>query len=676
MRRSLAATLASAVVILGLPVALVVAPPALSGSAALDGTAHAAEAPYATTDLTVPVVDGPDDTNSVDIDARLYVPPTATAATPQPAMLITNGFGLSKDADEVTSLADFFARAGYVVLAYSGQGFGRSTGCISLDSADYDVKDARQLIDLLQARPEVLKDAKGAVVGIVGGSYGGGLQGPLAAHDPRIRAIAPGRTWSSLQYALYPNNRVLPGDPTGFAHQRQTVGVFKAQWTSLFFAVGTAQPATGQNPSCPESQNLGPLPGGISCGGYRLVLCDVYARIATTGTASDADRALLARSSTLTFLDRVRVPTLLVQGQSDTLFNLNDALAAYTGLRARGVPATLIWNSGGHGGYNSLPFEGEAYGGGTELAGSYLGERTMDFFDRYLRGRGSAGPGFAWYEGWRFDGKDARRAYDSAPAYPAMPSQTFTLSGADTLALTGATAGSATFANPPGGQPAAYSETSNFSAPGAQFGDVPPTEVPGTFAAFTSPPLARAVESVGVPRATLRLSHVAPTDLTLFGKVYDVAPDGTATLIHRLSSPIRVPTADLAQPVTFNLLGFAHRFDAGHRVRLVLAATDQTSYNNKVADTITVTTGPGSTFSLPVSAPITAAAPAGGTGAGGSGGTAGSDGSGTGGDGSAIGPDGASGGGVLADTGSAPLLPLAGIALLAGAAALRRRRTA
>ena len=670
MRRTLAATLASAAVVLGLPVALVVAPPALSGARpVLSGVAVAADAPYATTDLTVPVVDGPDDSNEVDIDARLYVPPAATAATPQPAMLITNGFGLSKDADEVTSLADFFARAGYVVLAYSGQGFGKSTGCISLDSADYDVKDARQLIDVLQARPDVLKDAKGAVVGIVGGSYGGGLQGPLAAHDARIRAIAPGRTWSSLQYALYPNNRVLPGDPTGFAHQRHTLGVFKAQWTSLFFAVGTAQPVAGQNPSCPESQNIGPLPGGISCGGYRLVLCDVYARIATTGTASDADRALLARSSTLTFLDRVRVPTLLVQGQSDTLFNLNDALAAYTGLRARGVPATMIWNSGGHGGYNSLPFEGEAYGGGHELAGSYLGERTMDFFDRHLRGRGSAGPGFAWFEGWRFDGKDARRAYDSAPAYPAMPSQTFTLSGSDTLALRGATAGSATFANPPGGQPAAYSETSNFSAPGAQFGDVPPTEVPGTFAAFTSPPLPRAVESVGVPRATLRLSHVAPTDLILFGKVYDVAPDGTATLIHRLISPVRVPSADLAQPVTFNLLGFAHRFDAGHRVRLVLAATDQTSYNNKVADAITVATGPGSTFSLPVSAPITVAAPA-GDGAGvGSGSGSGTDGS----DGSPIGSGGVAGGGALADTGGAPLLPVAGLALLAGVA-LRRRR--
>ena len=657
MRRALAAAasaaLAASAVLLGVPLAVVTAaaPPAVAAEAP----------PYATTDLTVPVVDGPADDNAVEIDARLYLPPAASAATPQPAMLITNGFGLSKDADEVTSLADFFARAGYVVLAYSGQGFGESTGCISLDSADYDVKDARQLIDVLEKRPEVLKDAAGAVVGIVGGSYGGGLQGPLAAHDPRIRAIAPGRTWSSLQYALYPNNRVLPGDPTGFAHQRNPLGVFKFQWTSLFFAVGTTQPVTGQNPSCPESQGLEPLPGGISCGGYRLVLCDVYARIATTGTASDADRALLARSSTATFLDRVRVPTLLVQGQRDTLFNLNDALTTYTGLRSRGVPVTMIWNSGGHGGYNSLAREGEAYGGGHDLAGSYLGERTMAFFERHLRGRGAAGPGFAWFEDWRYDGKDARRAYDSAPAYPAMPSQTFTLSGTDSLVQQGAAAGSVTFANPPGGQPAAYSETSNFSAPGTQFGDVQPSEVPGTHVAFTSPPFARAVESVGVPRATLRLSHTAPTDLTLFGKVYDVAPDGGATLIGRLISPVRVPSADLAQPVTFNLLGFAHRFDAGHRVRLVVAATDQTSYNNKVADVITLATGPGSTFSLPAAAPITTASTAAPAAPGG---------------GTAPAPAARPATGSLADTGAGGLLPVLGGGLLLGALALRRRRTA
>jgi ABC-2 type transport system ATP-binding protein len=108
------------------------------------------------------------------------------------------------------------------------------------------------------------------------------------------------------------------------------------------------------------------------------------------------------------------------------------------------------------------------------------------------------------------------------------------------------------------------------------------------------------VVSVGVPSATLRLSHVNGQDLVLFAKVFDVAQDGTATLIKRLIAPVRVPAAAVSKPVHIQLLGFVHRFAKGHAVRLVLAATDQTSYNATVADQITVTTGAGSTFSLPV----------------------------------------------------------------------------
>ena len=41
------------------------------------------------------------------------------------------------------------------------------------------------------------------------------------------------------------------------------------------------------------------------------------------------------------------------------------------------------------------------------------------------------------------------------------------------------------------------------------------------------------------------------------------------------------------------LLGFAHRFAPGHRVRLVLAATDATSYGSRTPDVVTLATGAG-----------------------------------------------------------------------------------
>jgi len=204
---------------------------------------------FKTFDALVPVVDGPDGTHKAMIDTTLYVP--NGNATPQPAILQTNGFGLVKSAAEIVSQATFLARHGYVVLAYTAQGFGHSSGCVTLQSRTYDVKDAQQLITkLLGPRADVLHDSHGPVVGMVGGSYGGGIQANVAENDPRIHAIAPGRTWNTLQYSLDPNNRIVPGDPTGFSHERNAQGVFKFEWTSLFFASGNMNPASGAG-SCP-----------------------------------------------------------------------------------------------------------------------------------------------------------------------------------------------------------------------------------------------------------------------------------------------------------------------------------------------------------------------------------------------------------------------------------------
>jgi hypothetical protein len=202
--------------------------------------------------------------------------------------------------------------------------------------------------------------------------------------------------------------------------------------------------------------------------------------------------------------------------------------------------------------------------------------------------------------------------------------------------------------------PPAYSETSNFTGPqSSPQNPLPPSEQPGQSVSFTSAPFPRELVSVGIPSAHLRLSHAAPTDLVFFGKVYDVAPDGSAVLIHRLIAPVRVPAGSVAKPVDLKLLGFAHRFAKGHAVRLTLASTDATSYNAKVPDQITVATGAGSTFTLPgvlgqaarapqVVPPPQAPAPA---------------------------P-----GGTLPATGADPLLPVVAMALLGAAAVVRHRR--
>jgi ABC-2 type transport system ATP-binding protein len=298
-----------------------------------------------------------------------------------------------------------------------------------------------------------------------------------------------------------------------------------------------------------------------------------------------------------------------VQGQSDTLFNLNDAASTYRALARRGVPVGMIWNSGGHGGYSSKPGECEAYDGTMrsvrKLDRCYLSLRSLGWMDHWLRHtRAGRGPAFTYYRSWvRYDGRGPDdEQYGAAATFPIRHrATTFTLSSTDRLVRVNPVAGSATFLNPSGGQPAAYSETSNFSGPDSSPQQVkqPPAEQQGQFAAFTSRPFGRAVHAVGVPSARLRITNSNGQDMVFFAKVYDVAPGGGVTLIHRLVAPVRVPASAVGDPVRIKLLGFAHRFGKGHRVRLVLCSTDATSYNAKTADVLTVTTGPGSTFTLP-----------------------------------------------------------------------------
>ena len=590
---------------------------AASGDSASDHVKTArARHEWRSVDTTVATRTGPDRDIAVDIDARLYVPDNATRRTPAPAILMTHGFGGSKDNNETLSTAEFFAAHGYVVLTYSASGFGSSGGCITLHSSDYDVKIARQLISkVLEPNRFVQRDRKGVLVGTIGGSYGGGIQLPLAARDKRIRATIPGRTWGNLAYSLVPNNYIVPGDPTGLSHELNSQGVFKFEWTSLFYALGNTQPAMG-NGGCPQAKAASGDPAELAaagaCQGFYLAVCRIYTKLTSQGTTDAEGRRYVAKASVPRVLKRITAPTLLVQGQSDTLFNLNDASSTYLALKRRGVPVGMIWNSGGHGGYTSQPGECEAYDGVRrtvrQMDRCYLSVRALGWMNRWLRGkRGGRGPAFTYYRDWvDYRGSGANdEQYGVRPLRFNAAGTVYALSGDDALtAPSRAEAGSVSIVNPPGGLPAAYTETSNFTGPDASPSaqDIAPSEIEGQFASFTTAPFARHRVSVGIPTAHLEIANAASQagqDLVFFAKMYDVAPDGSVELIHRLIAPVRVPAAAVGEPVDLALAGFAHRFDAGHSARLVLATTDQTSYNAKVADVVTVTTGPGSLFRLP-----------------------------------------------------------------------------
>lgn len=536
---------------------------------------------FTATAYTIDVVDGPNDDEHVAIDATLYVPAGVDAANPAPAVVAAHGFGGSKT-DFAAGEAPFLAGNGYVVLAYSSRGFGATTGEIGLDSPDYDVKDVQQILTWLANRPEVLLDAPGDPrVGMIGPSYGGGIQLMAAEYDRRIDAIVPFITWNSLVYALDPNN-----EGRGFRHEPK-LGVFKHQWTSLFFGLGTAQPVASQpGATMPPRECLGFVDG----------LCQAYYTSMATGNATPETLKLLAKSSPETLKRRLTVPTLLIQGQSDTLFNLNDAIANYTALRHNGAPVKMLWVNGGHG-YGDAPGERSW----TDPSKDVIASRVLAWYDRYLRGDTtvSTGDGFEYFRDWvPYDTTgSAQPAYASAPSFPVGTPQRLFLSGDGTLTAdrTAVTPGTATFVNPPAGAPVSYSETSNFQQ--SNFSGVAASDAPGTFAAFTAAPFAADTDVVGTPVATVKLTSAIGL-ATVFAKVYDVAPDGTTTLVRRLVAPVRA--TDLSRPVTITLAGFAHRFAAGHSLRLVLAATDAAYRAQQVPTTYGVVVDPAHPGSLTI----------------------------------------------------------------------------
>ncbi|MFI7016510.1 CocE/NonD family hydrolase [Streptomyces sp. NPDC050164] len=558
---------------------------ALAAPLALTPPAAAAD-PYTVTPLKFTVQTGG---RSCTIDADLYRPAGVDREHPAPAVLGTNGFGGSKSDGSTDTIGKAFAQRGYVSLVYSGLGFGRSGCLISLDDPDIDGAAAAQLVDFLGGKRAaddgttadfVTLDAPGDPrVGMIGGSYGGAVQLATAAADHRLDALVPMITWHDLAYSLDPNNAV---GSTGVP------GVFKWQWTNGFYLIGEGQPLL--QPSLDPSRI-----NSLTCLHFVTQACRTIRTLNSGSYPADRTAELLAfahRVSPSSYLHRVKTPTLLVQGQADTLFNLNEATATYRKLRAQGTPVKMIWQSWGHSGGLTGPATGELDLSKGNLETSYVGRRVLAWFERHLRKQAhvDTGPAFAYYRDWV---TDPDRTYATADRLPAL-NRTLYLSGDGKLVdnRRKVAHGSRSYTN--WAIPTSHSESSLAGLIGVP--DTAPRDTKGTYLDWTSTPLERPLDVVGAPRATLRVhspkaertqnSSDAADKLVLFAKIYDVAPDGTRTLVRRLVAPVRVP--DVTRSFTVTLPGIVHRYETGHRLRFVIAASDDAYFGNKGIKPVTV----------------------------------------------------------------------------------------
>lgn len=527
---------------------------------------------------------------SCAIDADLYRPEGVDADHPAPAVLATNGFGGSKSDGSTDAIGKAVATRGYVGLVYSGLGFGNSGCLISLDDPRIDGQAATRLVDFLAGTRAaddgtradfVTRDGTGDPrVGMIGGSYGGAIQLATAATDPRLDALVPLITWNDLAYSLAPNNA-----------DRATPGVFKWQWANGFYLMGEGQPLLVPSLDPSRINSLGCLHFVTdACDTVRLLNSGNYPQAAT-----DSMLAFARSVSPVSYLDKVKAPTLIVQGQSDSLFNLNEARNTYDQLRRQGVDTKMIWQSWGHSGGRR---PGELDLGQGNLESSYVGQRVLAWFDRYLRDDPATGtgPAFAYYRDWQ-------TGYGTAARVPALSQQLY-LSGDGKLVDNRAKVvrGSRQYAN--WLVPTSHSESSLAGLVGLP--DPQPYDIAGTYLGWRSAPLAAPADLVGSPRATLKVvsprtervqgSGDAADRLVLFAKLYDIAPDGTKTLVNRLVAPVRVP--DVTRPFTVELPGIVHRYETGHRLEFVIAASDTAYFGNRGIKPVTVTSAPEDTGTL------------------------------------------------------------------------------
>lgn len=573
-----------------------------------------------TRDVRIDVLDGPSKQQRVQIDLTLYAP----AETPAPAVVLAHGFG--GDKNSLAGPARQLAARGFTVLTYSSRGFGDSTGRIALNSPDYEVTDARQILDWLAWQPEVVSnDTNDPLVGVAGVSYGGALSMLLAGSDPRVDAIAPMMTYNDLAGALLPNSASSEPLPAGTAAHGTfgPDGVFKQAWAGLLFATGSrgsarsetprdgaaagpgrrprgenvpsASTSTGQPPAAPSrtvrpaeerpsraplsavrtptaKPPAGPPPdlGSAICGNFTTRVCTAYTELARTGKADRQTLELLTAASPKSVTANIDVPTLLVQGQQDTLFGLDQADANARQIAAAGGEVKMIWYAGGHSG---------------DSPGPALWSRVGDWFAHHLHDPGvpeAPDPGTTFEyqiteQSRQEDGTTVRTVV--APAYPGVNAQR---APRFSLPLHGAPA---RVVNPPGGSPASTSSLpAAGSAPEAaeRFARHLARDVPGQVAVFRTQPLRERLLVTGVPQTRLSVASVPGATSTgeavLFTKLYDVGPRGRRNLIGNGVAPLRItdlPADGTPVRVDVALPGMVHSLEAGHHLELAVTTTDR-----------------------------------------------------------------------------------------------------
>ena len=272
---------------------------------------------------------------------------------------------------------------GYNVITWDPRGEYASGGVMQLDNPNFEGRDVSSIISWSTsagnvANSQVATDLTGdPYVGMVGGSYGGGIQLAVAGTpDKRVDAIVPSIAWNTLNESLYPNN------------------AFKTVIGSELLLALVATGARINN--------------------------QIYVGIATGalfGRLSATSQALLSNSGPGVFTNNIAVPTLFLQGAPDILFELDASQTngAMITTSNPAVPVKTTWFCGGHG-VCLLPPSEQAPQGAVNM------DDTLKWLDQYVAQTGTPADGIPAFQ-W-FDQTGASHSSDLSPFDPAFNNPT------------------------------------------------------------------------------------------------------------------------------------------------------------------------------------------------------------------------------------------------------------
>jgi hypothetical protein len=573
--------------------------------------------PASANDSSMP---GADSDGNVALDVDVSLPTIPAPAGGYPLIVIPHGCcantkgtnpTLEEPGEAWHQTSAWFAARGYVVVTYTARGFfadvpaGRlgSTGETHFDSRRFEINDIQYLAGLVA--DDSFFNVNPLKVVVTGGSYGGGATW-LALTDPiwgspggrnvKLVAVAPKFGWTDLVYSLLPNGKhsLSPDNLPAFdgADSLTPMGVPKKSIFNFLYDEG--------NRGLPPTNTIhATWPGYIDDLASCLNSSDPFEQnpicagtISTTLPSFVSDRSAYYQSAWFSRIatdPAYRVPIFNVGTLTDPLFTAVENLRMSN--RIQGALPTYpiqqyfgdlehfaqnksrewddICGDDAHVCTSSDYPNGDLDATPPNLVRTGIITRLNRFIDHY------AGPAA--------NPDEPQPAFDvslsllvcSTGGSAGMPGQLVTAPTFATLAqgkLGLDMAGAQTTSNDANPNPhATTADPVNNSQTNQNHCPIETTPAGPGVATYESEPLSGRVTML--PPTSLSIDYAASSTAGSFqldARLYDLAPDGEATLVDR--GVRRVTQA--SGTVTYQLHGQAYRFQAGHRIRLEIAQDD------------------------------------------------------------------------------------------------------